>query len=132
MSIHVTWQNHSTIAKFKILKGLKGKKKIRNYLPLVNLQQQRCSMEKGVLRDFTKFTEKHMCQSLRPGTLLNKRLWHRCFTVNFTKYLRTPLDNCFWIDHWDADFQKQPLTRGGSSPSDWVRRVFYLVQTLGE
>ena len=26
----------------------------------------------------------------RPGTLLKKRLWHRCFPVNFVKSLRTP------------------------------------------
>ena len=54
--------------------------------------------EKGVLRNFTKFTGKHLCQSLffdkvtglRPVTLLKKRLWHRCFPVNFVKFLRTP------------------------------------------
>ena len=46
-------------------------------------------MKKGILRNLTKFTEKHLCQSLRPATLLNKRLWHRCFTVNFAKFLRT-------------------------------------------
>ena len=39
---------------------------------------------------------------LRPATLLKKRLWHRCFPVNFAKFLRTPfLQNtsggCFWI-----------------------------------
>ena len=27
---------------------------------------------------------------LRPATLLKKRLWHRCFHVNFAKFLRTP------------------------------------------
>ena len=27
---------------------------------------------------------------LRPATLLKKRLWHRCFPVNFAKFLRTP------------------------------------------
>ena len=27
---------------------------------------------------------------LRPATLLKKRLWHRCFPVNFVKFLRTP------------------------------------------
>ena len=27
---------------------------------------------------------------LRPATLLKKRLWHRCFPVNFVKLLRTP------------------------------------------
>ena len=39
---------------------------------------------------------------LRPATLLKKRLCHRCFPVNFVKYLRTPfyrtpLDDCFWF-----------------------------------
>ena len=26
----------------------------------------------------------------RSATLLKKRLWHRCFSVNFAKFLRTP------------------------------------------
>ena len=59
---------------------------------------RRCSMKKGVLRNFTKFRGKRLCQSLffnkvaglRPATLLKKRLWHRCFPVNFAKFLRTP------------------------------------------
>ena len=53
--------------------------------------------KKGVLRNFTKFTWKHLCQSLyfnevaglSPATLLIKRLWHRCFPVKFAKFLRT-------------------------------------------
>ena len=32
---------------------------------------------------------------LMPATLLKKRLWHRCFPVNFTKFLRTP----FFTEH---------------------------------
>ena len=45
------------------------------------------------------FCEKtHLCQSLflnrvaghMPATLLKKRLWHRCFYVNFAKFLGTP------------------------------------------
>ena len=28
---------------------------------------------------------------LRPATLIKKRLWHRCFPLNFAKFLRTPL-----------------------------------------
>ena len=59
--------------------------------------------KKGVFRNFTKFTGKHLCQSifinkiadLRPATLLKKRLWHRCFPVNFVKFLKTP----FLIEH---------------------------------
>ena len=43
-------------------------------------------------------TGKHLCESLffnkiaglSPTTLLKKRLWHKCFPVNFTKFLRTP------------------------------------------
>ena len=43
---------------------------------------RRCSVKKGVLRDFAKFTGKHLCQGLffnkiaghRPATLLKKRL----------------------------------------------------------
>ena len=27
----------------------------------------------------------------RPATLLKKKLWHRCFPLNFAKFLRTPL-----------------------------------------
>ena len=60
-------------------------------------RHQRCSVRKGVLRNFAKLTE-HLCQSLffnkvtglRPATLLKKRLWHRCFSVNFAKFPRTP------------------------------------------
>ena len=41
---------------------------------------QRCSMKKGVLRNFTKFTGKHLCQTLffskvagfRPATFLKR------------------------------------------------------------
>ena len=51
-----------------------------------------------VLKNFAKVTGKHLCQSLsfnkvpglKPVTLLKKRPWHRCFPVNFTKFLRTP------------------------------------------
>ena len=53
---------------------------------------------KGLLRNFAKFTGKHLCQSLffnkvaslRPAILLKKRPWHRCFPVTFVKFLRTP------------------------------------------
>ena len=61
--------------------------------------------EKGFLKSFAKFTEKHLCQSLfynkvaglRPATLLKKRLWHKCFPVCFTTFLRTLLSqNTSW------------------------------------
>ena len=49
----------------------------------------------GVFKVFAKFTGKHLCQSLffnkvaRPKTPFKKRLWSRCFLVNFVKFLRT-------------------------------------------
>ena len=54
--------------------------------------------KKGILRNFAKFTGKHLClrvffnkiAALRPATLFKKSLWHRCFPVNFAKFLRTP------------------------------------------
>ena len=95
---------------------------------LTNLKgsHQRFSIEKGVLRNFTKLTRKHLCQKIR----------HRCFPVNFAKFLRTlfyrtPLDDCFYnfcrnihvvavVVYWSifrtspnnrsrSLFQKQPL-----------------------
>ena len=72
--------------------------------------------EKSVLKNFTKFTGKHLCQSLvfndvvglgvslkresRPETLLKKRLWHRFFPVNFPKFLRAPPNDCIWLFHF--------------------------------
>ena len=61
---------------------------------------------KGFLRIFTKFTRKHLCQSLffnkvaglSPATLLKQRLRHKCFPVNFMKFLRTPFIEHFrWL-----------------------------------
>ena len=53
--------------------------------------------EKSVIKSFEKFATKHLCQNLffnkvtgvRPATLFKKRPWHRCFRVNFAKFLRT-------------------------------------------
>ena len=51
--------------------------------------RRRCSVTKGVLRNFAKFTGKHLCPQ-GSATLLKKRLWHRSFPVNFAKFLRIP------------------------------------------
>ena len=75
--------------------------------------QLSCSMEKGILKNLRKFAGKQLWQSfffnkvegLRPAALLKKRLWHKCFPLNFVKLLRTPfLQNtsgrlllCFWF-----------------------------------
>ena len=56
---------------------------------------QRCSVKKGVLRNFAKFTGK-----VSFLILLKKRLWRRCFRWilrNSWEYLfyKTPSDDCF-------------------------------------
>ena len=67
-------------------------------LQRIRSSYQRCFIIKGVLRNFSKFTGKQLCQSLffnkvagvRPATLLRKRLWQRFFPVTFAKFLGTP------------------------------------------
>ena len=65
----------------------------------------RSSLRKGAFKNLAKYTGKHLLQSLffnevtgfKPTTLLKKRLWHRCFPVNFSKFLKTPFlkNTCF-------------------------------------
>ena len=59
----------------------------------------KCTVKKGVLRNFVKFTEKHLCKRfffnkvaglVWPATLLKESLWYQCFRMNFAKFLRTP------------------------------------------
>ena len=62
--------------------------------------------EKGVLRNFANFTGKHLCWSFflielqEVCSFIKKRLRHRCFPEEFTKFLKTPnlktVNDCFW------------------------------------
>ena len=77
-------------------------------------------VKKGVLRNFANFIGKRLCRSLfliglqvfRPEafSFIKKRLQHRCFPVEFTKFLRTPNlrseNDCFWnlFFHLDCPF----------------------------
>ena len=42
-----------------------------------------------------KMLNRNKC-CMRSATLLKKRLWHRCFAVNFVKFLRTPISKHLW------------------------------------
>ena len=65
--------------------------------PNFRSSHRRFFAKKGVLRKFAKFTRntcleslfKYRCRPI-PATLLKKRLWNKCFPVNFAKFLRTP------------------------------------------
>ena len=59
--------------------------------------------QKSLLKIFAKFIGKHLYQSfffnkvagLRLATLFKKRFWHKCFPVDFAKFLRIS----FFIEH---------------------------------
>ena len=67
---------------------------------------QRCSVKKVFVK-ISQNSQENTCArvsylmklqavaGLRPATLLKKRLWHRCFPVNFAKSLTTPI----FIEH---------------------------------
>ena len=96
---------------------------------------QRYSIKKGVLRNFSKFIAKHLCQSLffdkvaglRPAALLKKRLWHKFFrhtgipglwTLNSRRWI---LDSGLWtldtvVDCWRTE----------SEPSLWFCLIKWL------
>ena len=63
---------------------------------------RRCSVKK-VFLEISQNSQENTCARVsfliklqaRPSTLLKKRLWHRCFPVNFENFLRTP----FFTEH---------------------------------
>ena len=64
---------------------------------------QRCSVKEVFLEisqnsqenTYARVSFFNKVAGLRSTTLLKKRLWHRCFPVNFVRFLRTP----FFIEH---------------------------------
>ena len=68
--------------------------KINNFPLLKKLLTEavakRCSVKKVFLEIFQNSQQNTCATGLRPATLLKKTLWHRCFPVNFVKFLRTP------------------------------------------
>ena len=90
------WADTSSIFE----KGQKSQK--ANY----RSSHRRCSVRKGVLRNFEKFTGKHLCQSLffcRPEAcnFIKKETLAQVFSCEFSKiskntfFYRTPLGDCF-------------------------------------
>ena len=95
----------------------------RCYIKKVFLKIPQNSLEKTCVR--VSFVIKLQASGLRPVTLLKKVPWHRCFPVNFAKFLRTPFLN--------------PKTAGGRvnltspcgfsknvSSKDWVKPWFFV------
>ena len=73
--------------------GLSEFRKLWRSLCSRKSSQRRCSVKKGVLTNFAKFTGKTCVRVsflIKLQALLKKRLWHRCFHVNFAKFVRAP------------------------------------------
>ena len=104
----------------------------KDYFSLVMSRKYRSSRpdvfcEKGVVKNFAKFTGKHLCLSLffnkvagAASNLLQKRLWHRCFPVNFVKFLRT----LFLIEHLWWLLLERVTTK---TANDWMNLNNYLM-----
>ena len=56
----------------------------------IRSSHRRCSIEIGVLKKFTNLSLFFNKNAGRPAALLKKRLWHKCFPVNFVKFFKTP------------------------------------------
>ena len=86
-----------------VTKTFAKKKRIINFSKWILSQD----FQKQSSRSVLLFTGKQLCQSLffkkvaglRPATLLKKRLWRRCFSVNVVKFLRTPfyMQHLWWL-----------------------------------
>ena len=91
--------------------------------------------KKSVLRNFAKFTVKHLCQSfffnkvvgLRRATSLKKRLWHWSIPVNFAKFLR----KAFIIEHLVATSEPiAVLTVARSEILKTTAKLFLTIKAL--
>ena len=66
---------------------------------------QRCSIRKGVLRNFAKFTGRHLCQSLRPETcnFIKMETLTQVFSCEFCEISK----NTFFTEHVWATASKK-------------------------
>ena len=88
--------NKNSRLKSSLLVGIMKRVKYRS-------SHQRCSVKKGVLRKFSKFTGKHLCQShflnkvtaLRPEILLKKETLTQVFSCEFCIISK----NTFFTEH---------------------------------
>ena len=92
-------QNLMWSDKFKILTPkwqlLKILSNLKYYCQIIRSSRPELFCKKVVLKNFAKFTEKHLCWSrfyskvadVRPATLRKNKLRHRYFHLNFAKSL---------------------------------------------
>ena len=73
------------------------------------ISHRRCSVRKGVIRNFAKFTGKHLCQSLFfnkvAGHVIKKEILAQAFSCEFCKISK----NTFFAEHLWATISKNPI-----------------------
>ena len=57
---------------------------------IVRSSQQRCSIKTWNYKMLLKTSQNSQENTCARVTFLKRRLWHRCFSVNFAKFLRKP------------------------------------------
>ena len=80
----------------------------------VRSSHRRCSVKIGAPRNFANSPENTCVRvsffnevaGLRPAASLKKKLWHRCFPVNFAKFLRTPVLQNTNVDYLITSFDQ--------------------------
>ena len=77
-----------------------------------------CSVKKGVLRNFAKFTGKHLCQSLFFNKVAGRLQEHL--------FYRTPPDDCFCMEYDQGDTCCRP-TLHAAGVSDSGRNQMSLI-----
>ena len=69
--------------------------------PHLDAVSWKCSVPKFFVEVSQNSQEKPVLESLfnRPATSLKKRLWHRCFRVNFAKFNKKPFltEHLWWL-----------------------------------
>ena len=107
-------------------------KRISEYLEYFESFQLNIQLEKGYQKSPIKYLTISFCCALRIFLKVNTELRHRQPWFNtFIICTTRPLYN--WnLKHLVGTSNYCTVIRGGSSPSDWVRRVSCLAQILGE
>ena len=103
MQCHLILSNEILFLIFLIqkkIRSLVGDSTRMNLISIMSFRSshQRYSIQKGILKNFTKFPGKHLCQNLffnkdaglRLATLLKNRPWYSCFRNTYSEeHLRT-------------------------------------------
>ena len=87
--------NEQTRTEFVILPS---RYRLRDYKNYIQKQSPKVFYKKDNLKNLAKLTRKHLCQcrffnkvaGQKVAISFKIKLWHKCFPVNFAKFLRTP------------------------------------------